>query len=191
MSLSDAAISNINAALTSTGHDPITDENDGSTEAIIAGANYEKIVKAELSRYPYSWASDYDELDLLDITPDNGWQYVYQLPANILKLASIEVNGYPIEYRRLGSKVYCNHSAGVFADWRFRADEEEFSDDFTEALITRLRGLFVAGVDEKDAEAQVYYDSAAFQFKMVRNEDAKNKTPRDRRTSRLVSVRNG
>lgn len=182
-------LTSINAALTRTGHDQITALDDGSAEAECAAANYEIVVRAALKKYPWSWASEYAELDLLDETPINEWAYVFEKPSEALKVTAVMVAGYPIDYKQRGSNIYCNENASVVADIIVRAPEEDFSDDFTEALIVRLEALFLRALAEKHDEAAARDGQADYLFKLAYNDDAKNKTARDRRTSRLVTIR--
>lgn len=189
MSATDIEI--INAALTVTGHEAITGLDDGSAEAIVASANYEDVVAAELAKYPWSFARQYEELDLLQVTPDNGWEYAFSSPSDMLKLINVEVDGYPIEYRRRGARIYTNQNEDVFADYAARVAEDEWPHDFKKGIITRMEAVFLRGLDEKDAEAEARDSRADFELIQARNEDAKNQTPRDRRSSRLVNIRRG
>ena len=189
MSATDLEI--INAALTAIHHDPINDLDDGSPEAQVASANYESLVEAELTKYPWSFASDYDELDVINETPDNEWDYVLQTPNTLIKLVSVEVDGMPIAYKRQAARIYCDYNENVYADYRYRAPESVWPGDFKKGIQTRLEALFLRALDEKDKEGEARDSRADFELLQARNEDAKNKTPRDRRSSRLVSVRRG
>lgn len=180
----------INAALTRSGHNQITSLTDGSAEAEVANANYNEIVAAAITRYPYSWARKYKELNRLSETPDDEWSYVYQLDSDLLKFVVAEVNGSPIEYEIKGTKLYCDESDNVYAEYIYQPAESFFPHDFKEAVITRMEALFLRALSDKDKEAEARDSRADYQFTLARNNDAKNKSPRDRRTSRLVSVRN-
>lgn len=190
--MSAESLNIINSALTSTGHTQITSLTDGSTEAEVSSANYEYIVRAELTKYPWSHSKKYKRLNRLNQTPNNGWAYVYQLDSDLLKLVVVEVGGQPIEYERHGSELYCDAAEDVYAEYIFRSSEDNWPYDFRAALGKRLQALFLRSLAEKIKEAEAIDQSADILFLRAKTEDAKNQTPKDRRlTSRLVGVRGG
>jgi hypothetical protein len=83
----------INAAATRTGSDPVTELNDGTPVGNTAGANYEQIVRAALTGYPWRWATKTATLALLTGDVDLPWTYAYQLPTDLLKLRVVTVSG--------------------------------------------------------------------------------------------------
>ena len=101
----------------------------------------------------------------------------------------MEVNGRTVPYDAKGSKIYTNEKENVICEFGQRVDESQFPDDFVAALITRFEAIFTKALAEKDTEAEALHEKADLKFKMHRNRDAKNKTPRDRRSSRLTRVR--
>ena len=179
----------VNSALTRSGHNQITSFDDGSAEAEVAQANYDEVVASALSSYPWSFANKYKQINKLSGTPDNEWDYQYQLDSDLLKLIVVEVNGQNIDYERVGDVVYCDESDNVYAEYVYEPAEATWPHDFKEAIITRLEALFLRALADKDKEAEARDSRADFQFSRARNNDAKNKSPRSRRSSRLVNIR--
>ena len=179
-----------NSALTRTGHNEITDFEDGSDEAVCAKANYEELVREELAAYPWSWAKTDADLDRINAATIDEWAYVYQLPETVIKLVRVHVYGRGIEYKKKGDKVYCNEVEGVSAEFIYRADEEDWSPDFRGNLIRRLEAVFLRGLDENYDAAELRERAADDNGSMTKSRDGQNRTPKDRRRpSRLVAIR--
>lgn len=187
MSVEDLDI--INAALTRTGEETINSLDDGSPAAEVASANYEMIAKAALTKYPWSWAIESAALDLLQGTPINGWGYQFSKPSSALKVWAVKCQGAPIYYQQRRNKIYTDSNDDLVADFTERVAEEFWSDDFVEAITQKMEALFLRALAEKHEEASARDDEAIVSLRLAYNNDAKNKTPRDKRASRLVNVR--
>lgn len=180
----------VNAALTRTGHEEITDFEDGSDEARVARANYEEIVAEELASFPWSWAKDDADLDRINEDAIDEWAYVYQLPTNLIKLVRVHMDGRTIKYKRKGTKLYCNEIENVSVEYIFRAEEEAWSWDFRGKIITRLEAIFLRALSEDYDKAELREGAANDKSMMVKSHDGQNQTPKDRRkVSRLVAIR--
>ena len=181
-----------NAALTRTGHNEITDFEDGSDEAVLMNANYEEVVKAELASFPWSWAKTDEELNRLNINAIDEWAYVYELPVTVVKLVRVHVDGRGIEYKKKGDKIYCDEIENVSAEFIYRADEDDWSHDFRGNIIRRLEALVLRGLDENYDAAELRERSAEDNGSFTKSRDGQNRTPKDRRrVSRLVAIRRG
>lgn len=188
MSTSEA-IRYVNAAATRTGNEPITSFDEGSAESIVAANNYELIVEEELSSFPYSWAKTDKDLNRLEATPIDGWAYVFQLPPDLIKIIRCHVNGVSVPYKRKGDKVYTDEEYTTL-EYTYRVEEEEWSADFREKIITRMEALFLRALSEDYDKAEAREDRSEDKGKIVKSQDSQNQTPKDRRpASRLVTCR--
>ena len=180
----------VNSSLTRSGNNPITAFDDGSDEAVVASANYEEVVKEELAAYPYSWAKEDVDLDRIDAPAIDEWAYVFQLPAILVKLVRVHVDGRVVPYKQKGRKLYCGQMENVSAEYISRADESEWSFDFRGKIITRLEAIFLRALSEDYEKAELREDRAESKGLKVQNQDSQNQTPRDRRIQgRLVAIR--
>lgn len=181
-----------NAALTRTGNDPITDFDDGSAEATVMAANYEEIIKEELSEHTWSFAKSDNDPNRLSEDAIDEWAYVYQLPTDLIRLVRVHVNGRPIPFKRKGAKLYCNEIENVRVEYISRPDEEEWPYDFRGKIITRLEALSLRALSEDYDKAELRENKADEKTIMSRSHDSQNQSPKDRRSvSRLVNIRRG
>lgn len=184
-------LTHINAALTRTGNAPITSLDDGSAASVVATQNYEAIVTAELSKYPWRWAAKTQTLNLLAGTPAPPWQHAYQRPTDVLLLRVVEVDGEPIDYEVQFDKVLCDASADaqVIAKYTWRPSEPYWPGWFAEALTQRLEALFLRALREDFAKADARDGSAENAFMVARRRDAQQQTPARPYRSDLLDAR--
>jgi hypothetical protein len=186
------ALKIVNAALTRTGNNTITSFTDGSDEALVANSNYEEIILEELSDYPYSFSKEDAPLTIIVQPAFDEWDYVYQLPATLIRLIRIHISGKPIEFKKKADKVFCNEPTGVRAEYIYRADELDWSYDFRGKITARMEALFLRALSESYEAAEAREKFAQGKGIYVRNSDSQNQTPKDRRqNSRLIDIRRG
>jgi hypothetical protein len=187
-------LTNINAALTRTGSEPITSLDEGSSGARIAKENYEGVVKAALT-HPFHFARKFQALNLLDMGEAlPPWLYAYQQPTDLLELRAVEANGAPIEYTTMNDKVFCNSGpeAPVFAIYTYRPPEAKWSPLFAEAIVQHMEALFLGGIGERHAESERKMRAAEMMMQRAKTRDAQSrKSPRNPFASELLRVRRG
>jgi hypothetical protein len=198
MAATDLAI--INAALTRTGNQTITSLDDAVIGAQIATANYEELVKAELSANPWKSATKTEVLDIqMDgddpVAAPDPWLYVYDLPDDLVSLRTIAVAGMPIDYAVMGSTILCNvlsdDTTDVVAHYVWRVGVALWPPWFVESVTQRLEALFLRAIGERYEEAEARDKSADMQFSVARNRDAQMQTPRDPYRSATLAARRG
>ena len=185
-------LTHINAALTRTGSEPITSFVDGTTEAIVAGQNYEAIVTQELSSYRWKWATKQVPLVMLQDEPELPWGYAYQLPAeDFVMLRSVEALGISIPFERMGQTVLANYDedAGLVAKYTYRPDESVWPGYFRALIIKRLEALFLRAIGERYREAADADQEADRLASRARLLDSQSQPARDLYTSSILRAR--
>lgn len=190
-------LSLINAALTRTGNEPISELNDGSAAGTIAGENYEIVVRAELARSRFKLPSKIQQLNLIDEdesgSPPEPWSYGYTLPSELVKLHTVKVAGQPIAYVQMGRIIFCDYGSDseVIAHYSWRIPESWFAPEFAEGIVRRMEAVFLRGIGERFEEADTRDDAANSQFSFARSSDSQAQSPSDPVSSPTLSARRG
>lgn len=178
----------INAALTATGNSPITSFEDGTSEAEVAAANFERIVGAELE-YPWTWTHQPVRLNRVDVPgTDTAWLFAYQVP-DAFEVERLEVAGRVIPWESMSDLVLCNVEEDVFAIGRGRPPVENWPAGFRHALALRLEALFLRALSEDFDKAEARDKAAARAFGDARRMDARRRSPRQPARSVLLEAR--
>lgn len=190
-------LSVINAALTRTGENPISALNGLSTSQIIASQNYETIVEAHLSIYPWKRASKIAQLSRLDPDeegePPEPWTAAYQLPSDLTEIRTVKVGGQPIPYEVHGDTILCDaeETDEVILHYVWRAAEADWPAWFREGMVRRMEAVFLRGIGERYREALERDKSADDWFAQAKNRDAQSQTPRNPVASTTLAARRG
>lgn len=187
-------VSVINAALTRIGEEPITSLSSNSVAATIANQNYEVLVEAHMSVYPWKRASKIAELSRLDDDEyriPEPWTAAYQLPADLTEIRTVKVGGTPIDYEVHGDKILCDAAEAdeVILHHVWRSAEADWPAWFREGIIRELEALFLRGIGERYREAEVRQDAAKEWWKTAKNRDAQSQTTRDPLRSTTLAAR--
>lgn len=182
--MSNSDLSLINAALTRTGNSQITSLDDADAAATVATANYEIMVLAELARSRFKLPTKMQQLSLLDedeigAVPEP-WSYAYQLPSDLVKLRTVMVGGFPIEFEQMGRIIYCDYGSDneVYAKYGWRIPEDWWAPEFVEGIVRKLEALFLRSLNEDYDKAEVREAMADEQLKFARAADAQAETPK-------------
>lgn len=188
----------INAAATRTGNEPVSAlTTSGGPVAALALNNYEDLVKAELSNYPWKRASKIAQLERLDPDvvgePPEPRTAAYQLPPDLVEIRTVKVSGYPIDYEVHGDKILCDAGEDdeVILHYIWRVTESDWPPWFREGVIRRMEAVFLRGIGERYREAQARDEAAQDQFATARNRDSQSQTPRDPMISPTLRARGG
>lgn len=183
----------INAALTRAGFDPVTSIPGQTAEGKVAAANYESFVRGVLTGYPWRFATTTRRLNLLSAAPYLPWLYAYQIPTDLLKLRTVQVEGQGIAYEVMTDKLLCNadSTVEVIAMFTWRVPEAYWPGDFGEAMIQRLEGMFLRSPAGQFDEAEARDSSADEEFERAKLSDSQLKTPTDPRTYPILAARRG
>jgi hypothetical protein len=187
----------INSALTRTGEEPITSLDGSGVAETIANQNYEKLVSAHMSVYPWKRASKIKQLSRIDPDdagdPPDPWTAAYELPEDLTEIRTVKVDGYGIDYQVHGDTILCDASESdeVILHYVWRAAEEDWPAWFGEGITRELEALFLRGIGERYREAELRADAAAEWWKTAKNRDSQSQTARDPYTSSTLQARGG
>lgn len=149
----------INAALTRIGEQRISSLTDKeSTAGTIADANYEIVVRDELSRYPWRWATQTVNLGPPLAAADDAylpWGYSRTLSLPIIRMRSVRVAGLPLRYEvRYGTLLTDQDDTGTIEiSAVVRPEETYWPPEFGELITLRMQQIFLRAIGERYSEA--------------------------------------
>ena len=178
-------------ALVLIGAEPITSFTAQSTEATVANAIYEDMVRTTLCSSRWRFATNQAELNLLPATPTGRYDRAHQLPADLLMLHAVTVNDAVIEYNVYGDKVFSDSASSdsLIADYTFRALEQDFPSYFTVALQFSLAAAFALGIARDEQLSSVLEGKGAQLLQQAKTLDSQQQTTRKLLTSRFITER--
>lgn len=157
MSIYAAPIEVVQAALGRVGDEVITDLAEASPAALIASANYEGLVRANLCRHAWLFAKRTDNLTLEGPVTSGDYVWSWILPPDILNLRWVQSRGQRLRFRDYtleGARVltidpFAGADCTPQSVSTIRAPENLWPDDFAEGMVTRLEGLFMGALADK------------------------------------------
>lgn len=188
-------LSIINAALTRIGEEPITSLGGSGVAEKVANENYEFMVEAHLSVYPWKRASKIKQLSRLDEDehgePPEPWTAAYQLPTDLTEIRTVKVGGQPISYEVHGDTILCDADEAdeVILHYVWRAAESDWPAWFREGMIRELIPVLLRGIGERYSEARTMQDEAKLWWLTAKNRDAQSQTARSPLRSTTLAAR--
>ena len=178
-------------ALVLIGAEPITSFTAQSTEATVANAIYEDMVRTTLCSSRWRFATNQAELNLLTAVPTGRYDRAHQLPADLLMLHAVTVSDLVIEYNVYGDKVFSDSASSdsLIADYTFRALEQDFPSYFTVALQFSLAAAFALGIARDEQLSSVLEGKGAQLLQQAKTLDSQQQTTRKLLTSRFITER--
>ena len=178
-------------ALVLIGAEPITSFTAQSTEATVANAIYEDMVRTTLCSSRWRFATNQAELNLLTAVPTGRYDRAHQLPADLLMLHAITVNDAVVQYNVYGDKVFSDSASSdtLVADYTFRALEQDFPSYFTVALQFSLAAAFALGIARDEQLSSVLEAKGAQLLQQAKTLDSQQQTTRKLLTSRFITER--
>lgn len=195
--MASADLSAINAALTRIGENPLTSLASSSVAAKITNENYENLIAAHLSVYPWKRASKIEQLTRLDPDeegdPPEPWTAAYQLPVDLTEIRTVKVAGQPIPYEVHGDTILCDAGEAdeVILHYVWRAAEQDWPPWFFEGVVRELIPIYLRGIGERYREAQVAAGEAADWWRIAKNRDSQSQTARAPQRSSTLAARTG
>ena len=173
------------------GAEPITSFTAQSTEATVANAIYEDMVRTTLCSSRWRFATNQAELNLLTAVPTGRYDRAHQLPADLLMLHAVTVNDAVIEYNVYGDKVFSDSASSdsLIADYTFRALEQDFPSYFTVALQFSLAAAFALGIARDEQLSSVLEAKGGQLLQQAKTLDSQQQTTRKLLTSRFITER--
>ena len=178
-------------ALVLIGAEPITSFTAQTTEATVANAIYEDMVRTTLCSSRWRFATNQAELNLLTAVPTGRFDRAHQLPADLLMLHAITVNDAVVQYNVYGDKVFSDSASSdtLVADYTFRALEQDFPSYFTVALQFSLAAAFALGIARDEQLSSVLEGKGAQLLQQAKTLDSQQQTTRKLLTSRFITER--
>ena len=178
-------------ALVLIGAEPITSFTAQTTEATVANAIYEDMVRTSLCSSRWRFATNQAELNLLTAVPTGRYDRAHQLPADLLMLHAITVNDAVVQYNVYGDKVFSDSASSdtLVADYTFRALEQDFPSYFTVALQFSLAAAFALGIARDEQLSSVLEGKGAQLLQQAKTLDSQQQTTRKLLTSRFITER--
>jgi hypothetical protein len=160
-----APIDVLRSALVHLGHKPVATLNDQTPNAVAFNTLYESMVRAELVKPAWRFATKTASLVYQGET-DIGPQYQYAMPSDVLKPRYLELNRLPFrDYEIMGKKVLVEAKGEYVLVYVARVAEGDWPPDFADAMTklmaSRLPFGSAARKAELAAEAQMELNDAA------------------------------
>ena len=173
------------------GAEPITSFTATSTEATVANAIYEDILRTTMCSSRWRFSTNQFELNLLTDAPTGRYDVAHQLPADLLMLHAVTVSDKVIEYNIYGDKVFSNSSSSdaLIADYTFRALETNFPSYFTLALEFSLGAAFALSIARDETLSNILEKKAGDLLQQAKTLDSQQQTTRKLVTSRFITER--
>jgi len=173
------------------GAEPITSFTATSTEATVANAIYEDILRTTMCSSRWRFSTNQFELNLLTDAPTGRYDVAHQLPADLLMLHAVTVSDKVIEYNIYGDKVFSNSSSSdaLIADYTFRALETNFPSYFTLALEFSLGAAFALSIARDETLSSILEKKAGDLLQQAKTLDSQQQTTRKLVTSRFITER--
>lgn len=167
MSAYASQIEVVQAALHRIGEEEITSLDEDSSAARVARTNYEGIVRAVFARHAWTFAKRTLDLTYQGEVALGPWTHAFVWPSGVMNIRGVvyapsdshpymggtrlRAGDYAIEGDRL--LVQCDNPLQVIAT--IRADESAWPGDVSEAIVTRLQGLFLESLCDKPQDARL------------------------------------
>tara|TARA_R100001460_G_C3523516_1_gene172810 strand:- start:100 stop:684 length:585 start_codon:yes stop_codon:yes gene_type:complete len=173
------------------GADPISSFTSSSTEAIVANAIYEDVIRTIMCSSRWRFATKQAELNLLADEPTGRYDRAHQLPSDLLMLHAVTVSDLIIEYNVYTDKVFSNASSNdtLIADYTFRAKEIDFPSYFTLAAEFSLGASFALSIARDEQMSAILERKAADLLQQAKTLDSQQQTTRKLVTSRFITER--
>lgn len=183
----------VNAALTRAAFEPLSELPGTTAEGMVAHENYEKVVVAHLTSYPWRFASTERKLNYVGEMETSRWLYEYQMPADLLYVRKVEVSGMPVAYERMGDKLLCDidNTVDLIATATWRVPEAQWPGYFSLPLTLDMEAIFLRSPAGQYEEAEARAEEARLKWEIGKTEDSKLATPVDPRRSLTMEARNG
>ena len=173
------------------GAEPITSFTASSTEATVANAIYEDVLRTVMCSSRWRFATNQAPLNQLTDAPTGRYDVAHQLPTDLLMLHAVTVNDKVIEYNIYGDKVFSNSASSdaLIADYTFRALEPKFPSYFTLAVEFSLGASFALSIARDEALSALLERKAGELLQQAKTLDSQQQTTRKLVTSRFITER--
>ena len=160
-----------NSALFHVGAEQITSLSETSKAAKLCNAKYDIVKKRLLASHPWNFALVRTELARLSASPAFEWTYQFQLPADCLRVLSIDENeDGRIEFVIEGDKLLCDESS-VKILYISNIGEGYFTPHFSEALSIKLAADIAYAMTNSTSLSDALFEKAKQELALARSFD--------------------
>lgn len=152
------------------GGNPISSFSEG-TEGLIATALYDSTYEALLSVYRWRFASVKHKLSRLTEVPINEYQYIYQLPSDVVTVIGTFRS---TDYEIYGDKLYSN-TLDLEFEYVQKVDETLLPVYFRKTLEFLLAAQFAVPLTDNTQRGVFYNTLYEAQFKKAKNIDSSSR----------------
>lgn len=160
MSAYASQIEVVQAALHRIGEEEITSLDEDSSAARVARTNYEGIVRAVFARHAWTFAKRTLPLTYQGAVTLGPWTHAFVWPSEVMNVRTVlyastgdrlRSGDYAIE----GGRILARSDTPLQVVATIRADESDWPGDVSEAVVTRLQGLFLESLCDKPQDARL------------------------------------
>lgn len=152
MSAFAAPIEVVQAALHRCGEESLASLDDDAAAALVVSSNYEGIVRSQLQKHAWTFATQTVDLTYQSVIDLGTFEHAYVWPAQVINVRYVMREG-----RILGNGEYAIESGRILTVFKedyqavttYRVNEGDWADDFAEAIVVRLQGLFLESLCDK------------------------------------------
>lgn len=174
--MATSSVDIVNSAALKLGVAPIASLDDGVKFSIAASNQYDKCRKQVLRAHPWNFAIRRVELASVVATPAFGFDYVFALPTNCLRVLP-DPEYYDTEYKVEGRYIYTNESTFKIKYIEDIEDVTLFDSCFEEALACALARDLAIHMKNSTQLAQLMDGAYRMALKEARAVDAQEGTP--------------
>lgn len=149
-------------ALILLGTRPIDSFEEDSDLARTVSNLYPDLRDALMNEYPWRFLTKKAQLGRLTAVPLNEWQFIYQLPSDIMGstfalFESLDEGAQPVKaWEQFGSTIYTNFEL-VAIDYRARRDEAEWPGYFTQLMTYECAWIFAQPATSDDEKMDRWF----------------------------------
>ena len=171
-----------NIALGHIGEPPILNFNEDTVASRTVNVFYDQAVKETLRDHPWNFAISRAVLARLATAPAFEWDHQYQLPADFLRLISI--NTHPTPYVIEGRKILTNAETAQLRYITLITDTSLFDPMFVAALAARLAHYIALPITQSESQKNSMWSLYLQTLAGARDVDAQEDPPRNTNYSR-------
>lgn len=139
----------------------ITGLTQGTKEANACAVCFEELRDALLEMHTWKWAKKRVKLAQLTETPEFGWQYAYEKPADFIRAVSVHRGSAGtdnVPYSMEGTAIYADCSDLYLSYVRRVTDPNEMSPNFRSALAKLLASRLAVALVQSPSLSKELYD---------------------------------
>lgn len=148
----------VQAALHRVGDSTISSLTDGSSGAQIAASNYEGIVASYLTMHAWTFATKTVNLTYVGEIDNDPYQHEFSWPTTVLNIRELRLDGRTLESGEFDiedGRVLVFTDGALKASVTYRALENKWPADFSEAVVVRLQAVFLEGLVDRWQDARL------------------------------------